>query len=92
MRKINLFAAAAAAAALILAGVGGWTNSTTRALGTKAAAPINVQIDTFQLTANAKNLPIQEFEDFSLVFPRHSRVGEPSSRREYVAQEAGATR
>jgi hypothetical protein len=67
MRKINLFAAAAAAA-LILAGVGSWANSTTRAREIRAAAPLSVQVDTFQTMVNAKDLPVQEFEDFSLVF------------------------
>jgi hypothetical protein len=57
----------AAAAALILAGVGGWTNSATGALESKAAAPI-IQVDTLQMMVNAKDLPIQEFEDFSVVF------------------------
>jgi hypothetical protein len=75
MRKVNLFAAAAAT--LILAGVGSWANSTSRARETRAAAPIRVQVDTFQTMVNAKDLPIEEFEDFSLVFPRHSQIGEP---------------
>ena len=37
---------------------------------TKSVAEIEAaQLDAFQMMLNAKNLPSQEFEDFSLVFP-----------------------
>jgi hypothetical protein len=66
MRKTTLFAGVAAGA-LILAGIAGWANS-NRALGAKAFTPIEAQLDTFPMMVNARNLPSQEFEDFSLVF------------------------
>jgi hypothetical protein len=62
MRKINLFAVAAA---LILTGVGGWVASTPRA---SVAAPIDVQVDPFQIMMNAKNLSTVRYQDFSVVF------------------------
>jgi hypothetical protein len=66
MRKIGLFAVAAA---LTLAGVGAWVATTTQA---RVIAPIGVRaaIDPMQImiNANAKELPTEEFIDYSFVF------------------------
>ena len=62
MRKIGLLAIAA----LMLAGVGGWVASTTHA---RVEAPIAAGgIDTSQISINARDLPIEEFVDYSFVF------------------------
>jgi hypothetical protein len=64
MRKIALFAVSAA---VILAGIGAWAASTTKA---RVIAPIGVEaaIDPFQLMMNSKELPVEEFTDYSFVF------------------------
>ncbi len=64
MRKIGLFAVAAA---LIVAGVGAWVATTTEA---RVIAPIGVRaaIDPLQIMMNARNLPTEEFIDYSFVF------------------------
>jgi hypothetical protein len=67
MRKTT-FWAAIVAGALMFVGVAGWANSDKRALEAQASTPIEA-VDAFQMMLNAKNLPSQEFEDFSLVFP-----------------------
>jgi hypothetical protein len=68
MRKTT-FWTAIAAGALMLVGIA-WANSDKRALEAQASTPIEAaQLDAFQMMLNAKNLPSQEFEDFSLVFP-----------------------
>ena len=67
MRESKLFAAAAAV--LILAGVGGWASPTINAGQVAAAAPIGVQIDTFEAMVRAKDLPTSHYDDYSLVFP-----------------------
>ncbi len=54
------------AAALILAGIGAWAASSTHA---RVTTPTAVQIDPFQTMVKAKNLPIQHYDDYSLVFP-----------------------
>jgi hypothetical protein len=62
MRKVSLFAIAAAMVAI---GVGVWAASTTKA----GVAPSMVQgIQPFQLMMNAKDLPAQHYDDFSMVF------------------------
>ena len=61
----NMLLMSVAAAALILAGVGGWAASNTQA---RVALPIGAQIDTFQMAINAKNLPTQKYDDYSVVF------------------------
>jgi hypothetical protein len=66
MRKTNVFAVAAAA--LIIAGVGGWANSTIRTHGTPAANPTSVLIDPFQAMLKAGDLPISQYDDYSLIF------------------------
>jgi len=62
MRKIALFAVPAA---VILAGIGAWTASTTQA---RLETAPQVRIDPFQLMMNSKELPVGEFTDYSLVF------------------------
>ena len=62
MSKINLFAVAAA---LILAGMGGWVASTPNV---SVAAPIGVPVDPLQTMISAKDLPTEQYHDFSLVF------------------------
>ena len=57
---------AAGAVALVVAGIAGWANSdTTQA---RVAAPKTVQIDTFTVMTNAKQLPTEHFADYSFVF------------------------
>jgi hypothetical protein len=69
MRKTT-FWAAISTGALMLVGIAGWANSDKRALEAQASTPIEAaQLDAFQMMLNAKNLPSEEFEDFSLVFP-----------------------
>jgi hypothetical protein len=63
MRKTKVFAAATAA--LILAGIAGWASGGQAA----AAAPITVQIDTFDTMVKAKDLPTSHYDDYALVFP-----------------------
>ena len=62
MRKTTLFTVAAAA--LIVAGFGTWAAAPTNA----RIPPTGQGIDTLQLTMNAKNLPTEEFADYSFVF------------------------
>jgi ABC-type transport system involved in multi-copper enzyme maturation permease subunit len=67
MRKTKVFAAATAA--LILAGIAGWASSTINGGQAAAAAPITVQIDTFDTMVKAKDLPTSHYDDYALVFP-----------------------
>jgi len=67
MRKTTF--AAIAAGALILAGIAGWAYPSHRTLEAEASTSIEAKIDPFSLMSTAKDLPMQEFEDFSLVFP-----------------------
>jgi hypothetical protein len=61
MRKISLIAVAAA---VIATGFGVWA-----AAPTNARAPSTGQgIEPFQLMMNAKDLPAQHYDDFSMVF------------------------
>ena len=62
MRKISLFAVAAA---LILAGVGAWATSATQARVEPAA---EAGVDPSRIMMNAKDLPAEEFVDYSVVF------------------------
>ena len=62
MRQTYLFAAAAAA--LIVACVAGWATSDTQA---RVATP-SVQINPIQMMESAKQLPVEHFFDYSLVF------------------------
>jgi hypothetical protein len=63
MRQTNLFAAAAAT--LILACAAGWAVSGTQARVAEAAT---VQVDTFKMMTNAKQMPTEHFADYSFVF------------------------
>jgi hypothetical protein len=53
----------AVAAALIAIGFGVWA-----AVPTKARVPSTGQIEPFQLMMNAKDLPSEEFADYTFVF------------------------
>ena len=62
MRKISLVAAIA----LMLAGVGVWATSTTQA---RIDVPAGAQINPFrQITMGARHLPVEHFDDYTLVF------------------------
>ena len=63
MRKAKVFAAAAAA--LILVGAAGWAVSNSQA---RVPTPTTVQIDTISVMTSAKNLPTEQFDDYSFVF------------------------
>jgi hypothetical protein len=55
---------AAVAAAVMLAGAVGWIATTTH-----AQAPVRSEgINLSEITMNAKNLPVEEFVDYSFVF------------------------
>jgi hypothetical protein len=55
----------AVATALILAGIGGWAASNTQARVAKATVG---GIDPLQIMTNAKPLPTEHYQDFSMVF------------------------
>ena len=58
MHKIALFTA------LVLAGAAGWVATTTH-----AQAPVRAEvINPSQIAMNAKNLPVEEYVDYSFVF------------------------
>ena len=59
MRKIGLFAVAAT---FILAGIGAWAASTTHARFD--AAVEGPRIDPFQITLNARDLPVEHYDAF----------------------------
>jgi hypothetical protein len=63
MRKISL----AAAITLMLAGVGVWATSTTQA---RIDVPAGAQINPLQMqiTMGARDLPVEHFDDYTLVF------------------------
>jgi hypothetical protein len=62
MRKITSIAAVAAV--VILAGAVGWVATTTH-----AQAPVRSEgINPSEITMNAKNLPVEHFDDYSFVF------------------------
>ena len=60
--------AAIAAGVLILAGIAGWIYPSHRPLEAKASTGIKAQIDTFSMMTSARDLPTDEFQDFSFVF------------------------
>ena len=66
MRKTTF--AAVAAGALILAGFAGWAIPSNRPLQAKASSAIEPRMDPFSMMAGTKDLPTEEFQDFSLVF------------------------
>jgi hypothetical protein len=62
MRKMTSIAAVAAV--VILAGAVGWIATTTH-----AQAPVRSEgVNPSQITLNAKNLPVEHFDDYSFVF------------------------
>ena len=66
MRKTTF---AAISASAILASVEGWVYPSHRPLEAKASTSIEAKVDPFSVMSTAKDLPAEEFEDFSLVFP-----------------------
>jgi hypothetical protein len=69
MRKAYWFAIATVAVTM-LAGAGGWMTLTSPADATKAV-DASVQIDPLQMLQmmkNAKSLPAEHYDDYSLVF------------------------
>ena len=74
--RITIFSAAIAAIALLQVGFAEWASSHKGALEAQASTQIE-NVDPFQMMLNASNLPSEEFEDFSLVFPSqlaHRRI------------------
>jgi hypothetical protein len=64
MRKFGFLSVTA----LTLAGIGGWVISTTQA---RIAAPVNgTRLDALQIMTSAKEMPIDHFVDYSLVFEK----------------------
>ena len=61
MHKISFVVAIA----LMLAGVGVWATSTTQA---RIDVPAGAQVNPSQLTMGAGNLPVEHFDDYTLVF------------------------
>ena len=53
------------AIALMLAGVGVWTTSTTQA---RIDVPAGAQVNPLQITMGARHLPVEHFDDYTLVF------------------------
>jgi hypothetical protein len=63
MRKISFYVIATF---LILTGVGGWIASTTQA---RVEAPALAEtINPSQITMNARDLPTEQFTDYTFVF------------------------
>ena len=50
---------------LMLAGVGVWATSTTQA---RIDVPAGAQINPLQITMGARHLPVEHWDDYSLVF------------------------
>jgi hypothetical protein len=65
MRKIGLFAVAAA---LTLVGVGGWMEWVTADSQARVATSAWDPVNPLQIMTNAKNLPHEEFVDYTFVF------------------------
>jgi len=61
MRKIKFVVAIAS----MLAGVGIWATSSTRA---RIDVPARAQINPLQITMGARNLPVAHYDDYSLEF------------------------
>jgi hypothetical protein len=62
MRKISLVAAIAS----MLVGVGIWATSTTRA---RIDVPVGAQIDPLQIMTNKRDLPVERYVDYTVIFP-----------------------
>ena len=67
MRKITF--AAIAAGALTLAAIAGWAYPSNSRVQAAASTAIEARIDIFSMTVNAGDLPVEAFQDFSVVFP-----------------------
>jgi hypothetical protein len=63
MRKTTWFVIATAAALML--GLGGWAVSTPRG---HIIGSTGLNVDAIQATIDAKSLPIQHYDDYSLVF------------------------
>jgi hypothetical protein len=63
MRKTTWFVIATAAALML--GLGGWAVSMPRV---HVIGSTGLNVDAIQATIDAKNLPIQHYDDYSLVF------------------------
>jgi hypothetical protein len=50
---------------LILAGIGGWAASNTQA---RVATATSIGINPFEMMRNAKHLPTEHYQDFSMLF------------------------
>ena len=61
MRKISFVVAIG----LMLAGVGVWATSTTQA---RIDVPAGAQVNPSQITMGARDLPVEHFDDYTLVF------------------------
>ena len=61
MRKIKLVAAIAS----MLAGVGIWATSSTRA---RIDVPAGAQINPLRITMGARHLPVDHYDDYSVEF------------------------
>jgi hypothetical protein len=68
MRKISLVTAIA----LMLAGVGVWATSTTHA---RNDVPAGAQINPFQITIGARDLPVAHYDDYSLEYQPDELTG-----------------
>jgi hypothetical protein len=65
MRKMGFFAIAAT---LALVAVGAWATSTASTSQARVDVLPVVQIDTMQMTTNAKDMPETEFVDYTFVY------------------------
>ena len=72
MRKITF--AGIAAGASILVGIVGWVPASNRPLQAKASTAIEAQIGPFSMMGDARDLPIEEVQDFSVVFTSLRRI------------------
>jgi len=62
LRKNRLFVAATA---LMLTAVGAWAAATSHA---RVQTPAGARIDPSQIMTNAKDLPVDHYDDYSLVY------------------------
>jgi hypothetical protein len=61
----NIILATATGLVLAVSFIGGWASSTSQA---RVATLAGDQINPTQITMNAKNLPTEEFADYTFVF------------------------
>ena len=72
MCKISF--AGIATGASILVGIVGWAAPSNRPLQAKASTAIEAQIGPFSMMGDARDLPIEEVQDFSVVFTSLRRI------------------